>query len=81
MRTAGVAAALALAAAWAGCGYSATAGASRLPPGAEHVFVPPFANRTADAEAGALVAASLRGSWRAAGRREGRVRRHASRGW
>ncbi|MCX5730593.1 MAG: LPS assembly lipoprotein LptE [Deltaproteobacteria bacterium] len=60
MRTAGVAAALALAAAWAGCGYSATAGASRLPPGAEHVFVPPFANRTADAEAGALVAASLR---------------------
>jgi len=53
-------ASLALVAASAGCGYSATAGASRLPPGAERVFVPSFANRTADAEAGALVAAALR---------------------
>jgi hypothetical protein len=48
------------AAAAIGCGYSATAGASRLPPGAERVFVPSFANQTADAEAGALVASALR---------------------
>jgi hypothetical protein len=60
MRGAGVAAALALVLASSGCGYSATAGASRLPPGAEKVFVPSIANRTSDAEAGALVASALR---------------------
>jgi hypothetical protein len=60
MRTAGIAAALSLVAASAACGYSATAGTSRLPPGAERVHVPPFANRTAEAEAGALVASALR---------------------
>jgi len=57
MRT-GRAAALALLA--AGCGYSFAAGAGRLPPGAERVFVAPLENRTTDAEAGALVAAALR---------------------
>jgi hypothetical protein len=54
MRTIGIAAALSLVA------YSATAGTSRLPPGSERVHVPSFANRTADAEAGALVASALR---------------------
>jgi len=53
------AAALVLLAA-AGCGYSLAAGAGRLPPGAEQIFVPPLENRTADAEVGALVAAALR---------------------
>lgn len=42
------------------CGYGLAAGRARLPAGAEHVFVRPFENRTTDAEAGALVAASLR---------------------
>jgi outer membrane lipopolysaccharide assembly protein LptE/RlpB len=63
MTHARLAAALLLVAASAfatGCGYSATAGSSRLPPGAERVFVPSFANQTADAEAGALVASALR---------------------
>ena len=60
MRGAVLAAAIATLAAAAGCGYSATAGASRMPPGAERVYVPSFANRTADAEAGALVASALR---------------------
>jgi curli biogenesis system outer membrane secretion channel CsgG len=49
MRTIGIAAALSLVAASAACGYSATAGTSRLPPGSERVHVPSFANRTADA--------------------------------
>jgi len=44
----------------AGCGYGFSSGVSRLPAGAEKVFVRPLANRTADAEAGALVAAALR---------------------
>ena len=44
----------------AGCGYGFTAGAGRMPPGAESVQVRPLANRTADAGAGALVAAALR---------------------
>ncbi len=52
--------ALALAAALAGCGYGFSAGAGRLPPGAGKVFVRPLENRTADADAGALVAAALR---------------------
>jgi len=43
-----------------GCGYALSAGAGRLPAGAEQVFVRPFENRTADAEAGALVATALR---------------------
>jgi hypothetical protein len=43
-----------------GCGYSLTAGAGRLPAGAQRVFVRPLENRTTDAEAGALVAAALR---------------------
>ncbi len=42
------------------CGYGLAAGKARLPAGAEHVFVRPFENHTTDAEAGALVAASLR---------------------
>lgn len=46
--------------AWAGCGYGFTAGTSRLPKGADPVFVRPLENRTTDAEAGALVAAALR---------------------
>ncbi len=44
----------------AGCGYTTGSGAARLPAGATQVFVPPLENRTADAEAGALVAAALR---------------------
>jgi hypothetical protein len=43
-----------------GCGYAFTSGASRLPPGAERVHVPPFDNHTADADAGALVAGAVR---------------------
>jgi hypothetical protein len=43
-----------------GCGYTTGSGAARLPAGATQVFVPPLENRTADAEAGALVAAALR---------------------
>ncbi|HZZ86585.1 MAG TPA: LPS assembly lipoprotein LptE [Anaeromyxobacteraceae bacterium] len=43
-----------------GCGYGFTAGAARLPPGAEKVFVPPFDNRTAEPEAGAWIAGALR---------------------
>jgi hypothetical protein len=46
--------------AWAGCGYGFTAGRSRLPKGAEAVFVRPLENRTTDAEAGTLLAAALR---------------------
>src|SRR5574337_1182494 len=53
-------AALALLLALAGCGYAFTAGAGRMPAGAESVLVRPLANRTPDAEAGALVAAALR---------------------
>ena len=52
------AALLALAA--GGCGYAFTSGASRLPAGAERVHVRPLENRSADAEAGALVASALR---------------------
>ncbi len=48
------------AAALAACGYGFTSGRSRLPSGAEHVYVAPFENRTVDADAGALVAAALR---------------------
>jgi hypothetical protein len=44
----------------AGCGYAFTSGAGRLPAGAERIHVGPLENRTADAEAGALVAAGLR---------------------
>lgn len=44
----------------AGCGYAFSSGVSRLPAGAERVFVRPLENRTPDAEAGALVAAALR---------------------
>jgi len=44
----------------AACGYAFTSGVGRLPAGAERVAVPPLANRTADAEAGGLVAAALR---------------------
>ncbi len=47
-------------AALASCGYALSAGAGRLPPGAERVFVRPLENRTTDAEAGALVASALR---------------------
>ncbi|BDG08283.1 LPS assembly lipoprotein LptE [Anaeromyxobacter paludicola] len=54
---AGLLAALLLA---AGCGYGFTSGAGRLPPGAERIFVPPFDNRSSDAEAGAWVAAAVR---------------------
>jgi outer membrane lipopolysaccharide assembly protein LptE/RlpB len=60
MRRASIAAALIAVAAGQGCGYSATVGASRMPPGAERISVPSFANRTADAEAGALVASAMR---------------------
>jgi hypothetical protein len=42
------------------CGYALTSGVSRLPAGAETVSVAPLANRTTDAEAGALVAVALR---------------------
>lgn len=45
--------------AW-GCGYALSAGAGRLPAGAERIHVPPFENRTSDAEAGALLAAAMR---------------------
>jgi hypothetical protein len=55
-----LAAALVALAAGAGCGYAVGSGAARLPGGADRVFVPPLENRTADAEAGALVAAALR---------------------
>jgi hypothetical protein len=60
MTRVGLASALTLVAAAAGCGYSTTAGVSRMPPGAERIWVPSFANRTSDAEAGALVASALR---------------------
>lgn len=62
MRRALLAAALGAAVASAGCGYGVGAGSggTRLPEGAQTVFVPPLQNRTADAEAGALVAAALR---------------------
>ena len=43
-----------------GCGYAFTAGKARMPPGAERVYVPPFANRTGDAEAGAILTGALR---------------------
>jgi hypothetical protein len=61
-RTPGIgrASAIALLLAVSGCGYSLAAGAARMPPGAQRLFVRPFENRTTDAEAGALVAAALR---------------------
>src|SRR5512146_1010065 len=43
-----------------GCGYRLAAGAARMPQGAEHIFVPPLENRTTDADAGAVIASSLR---------------------
>lgn len=43
-----------------GCGYALSSQAGRLPAGAERIHVPPFENRTSDAEAGALVAAAVR---------------------
>ena len=52
--------ALVLLAASSACGYAFGAGANRLPPGAERVFVRPLENRTTNAEVGAIVAASLR---------------------
>jgi len=52
--------AVVLLAAASACGYSLTAGAGRMPAGAQRVFVRPLENRTTDAEAGALVAAALR---------------------
>ncbi len=52
--------AFALALAASACGYSLGAGAGRMPPGAQRVFVRPLENRTTDGEAGALVAAALR---------------------
>jgi len=52
--------ALALLLACSACGYAFTAGVGRLPAGAEQVAVRPLANRTGDAEAGALLAAALR---------------------
>jgi hypothetical protein len=54
------AAAAALLATTAACGYSVAAGGGRLPSGAEKVYVPVLANRTAEAEAGATVAAAIR---------------------
>jgi hypothetical protein len=62
MRRAALAAALVALAAASACGYSVGAGATsaRLPAGSGTVFVAPLDNRTADAEAGALVAAALR---------------------
>lgn len=56
LRLAAAAAALAT----ASCGYGLAAGAGRLPPGAQRIFVRPLENRTTDAELGALIAASLR---------------------
>jgi hypothetical protein len=73
---------LLLLAALSSCGYQMGAGTARLPPGAEKVFVRPFENRTTNAEAGAIVAASLRqelarrqaeGDARASARIEGAV--------
>jgi hypothetical protein len=43
-----------------GCGYRLAAKGAPLAGGVTHVFVPPFENRTGDAEAGAFVAAALR---------------------
>jgi hypothetical protein len=60
MSRAGLAAVLLVLFAGAGCGYAVGSGAARLPAGAGPAFVPPLENRTADAEAGALVAAALR---------------------
>jgi hypothetical protein len=56
----GLALALALAAAVAGCGYRLAAKGAPLAGGASAVFVPPLENRTGDAEAGAFVASALR---------------------
>ncbi len=61
MRRAGLTVALLALASAAGCGYTVGAGSNRLPSGAGAVFVAPLDNRTGDAEAGALVAAALRG--------------------
>jgi hypothetical protein len=60
MSRAGIAVVLAVLASGSGCGYAVGSGAARLPSGAGPVFVAPLENRTADAEAGALVAAALR---------------------
>jgi hypothetical protein len=60
MTRSGLVAALVVLATGAGCGYAVGSGAARLPAGADRVFVPPLENRTADAEAGALVAAAMR---------------------
>ncbi len=60
MRRPGLAAAVVALVTGAGCGYAVGSGAARLPADAERVFVAPLENRTADAEAGALVAAALR---------------------
>jgi hypothetical protein len=60
MSRAGLAAVLVAVATGAACGYAVGSGAARLPAGAGPVFVPSLENRTADAEAGALVAAALR---------------------
>ncbi len=87
MRRLGLVAAVVALAAGAGCGYAVGSGAARLPGGAGQVFVPPLENRTADAEAGALVAAALRdelsrrgvaGGEGASARIEGVVTRSAS---
>ncbi len=43
-----------------GCGYTLGAQAGRLPAGAERIHVPPFENRTSDAEVGALLAGAVR---------------------
>lgn len=43
-----------------GCGYAFSAGVGRLPAGAGQVAVRPLANRTSDADAGALLGAALR---------------------
>ncbi len=89
LRAALLAPAAALALASAGCGYAVGAGSAgaRLPEGTGTVFVPPLQNRTADAEAGALVSAALRdelarrgvsGGEGAPARIEGEVTRSAS---
>lgn len=58
--TRALAAGLGVAALSLACGYGLSAGAGRMPHGAERVFVRPFENRSTDAEAGALVATAVR---------------------
>lgn len=71
MRLGRVAAGALLAALATGCGYRFAVGGPGLPGGVASVYVPVFANRSADAEAGAIFAQALADSLAQAGRLAG----------